>query len=221
MAMVAILLLHALALGVTMRQTEADGAAVTYDVDECDSKKPAPQWVEFQIETYEGTNGQKFKRKVTNFIPTIGRCSDYFIFSGSDYVTMHKGADSKCMVYDQEHKTKWCLTGAHSRLVTDIMPVLCKNKLCELAKTGQWKISDNSSDSSEVAQAAKQEPWVALMVGEVSFGYEEAYNKLCWMGDAGKHRPHFDDFAVNYVPHLVTPHGFNKTTCGCASETAC
>mmetsp|Transcript_34484 Transcript_34484/g.42482 ORF Transcript_34484/g.42482 Transcript_34484/m.42482 type:complete len:229 (-) Transcript_34484:31-717(-) len=225
MAMRAAIFLHAVALGVAMRHTEEEKSAVVSTARaECGALKPAPAWVEFQDEKFTSGNGYSKTRMVTDFIPTIGTCSDYFIYARG-YAKMYTGPDSKCRIYEEGHSVyryiAWCSIDQNNTFVTKTMPVLCQRKLCDLATTGEWKISDKSADSSQAAQAAKSEPWVARMLGQPSFGYEDAFEKLCWMGDAGKHRPSFSDFVAQWGLPVVTPDGFNKTLCGCPSAGNC
>lgn len=97
----------------------------------------------------------------------------------------------------------------------------CKEKLCQLATTGEWK----AGRFKQYKQwRARKMPWKATMPGHKSIGYEDAYKKFCvrTFGTAygGKMLGDFDD--LDQVYGMKTTSGtFNKKVCHCRGEDDC
>ena len=95
---------------------------------------------------------------------------------------------------------------------------LCIEKLCQVAKTGQWRRAKWFKETKQ--KSAKKMPWHRRGSPD-SVGYEDVF-KRCWPGPKGfgKLLGDFEDFSERHG--LTNPSGsFNKKVCGCETEDTC
>lgn len=193
------------------------------DVD-CSHLKPAPAWVKIYKEYYEFDEHTFWRTDL------YSDCGQYFIFFdngryGGRYVRLQESKDHGfCMVQSKKYVRrpggfKWedmqnCDIHKGS-FATQILPDMCKDELCHLAKTGQWKAGWFKQTK------ARKIGWIATMPGHKSIGYEEAFNLKCLHGgqEGYSYVPlNFTDFAKKY--DLITASKtFNKLACQCKTAS--
>ena len=104
------------------------------------------------------------------------------------------------------------------KYATEWTNALCIEKLCGLAKTGEWRRAKWFEERKQ--KSAKKMPWHRRGTPD-SVGYEHVF-KRCWPGpkEFGNLLGDFEDFAEQHS--LINPSGsFNKMVCGCETEDAC
>lgn len=189
------------------------------DVD-CSRLKPAPASEQaWKAPKYDYQMGDVWS---THFQPE--NCSNYFIYypRKSGYVVMQQPPDwmnwNTCLLealwYDRP--AKLCDHSKDGSFVTTTLPDMCKEELCNLAKTGGWKAGLFKQ------KPAKKRPWHARMPGaRESIGYEDAFESRCLHGQLQDLFPSFHEFARRY--DLITPEHqtFNKKACGCPTADNC
>mmetsp|Transcript_12730 Transcript_12730/g.13865 ORF Transcript_12730/g.13865 Transcript_12730/m.13865 type:complete len:137 (+) Transcript_12730:54-464(+) len=135
---------------------------------------------------------------------------------GRGFVAMQKveaGDAAFCAAGDFHGNANYCNKqnlGVLLKYSKELVPELCKERLCDFATTGRWK---------NWKWLGKSKPWNRKAKGK-SMGFEDVYES-CWTGPDIYKLPSLDDLDNKYQLINRPAETFNKKVCGCPTADKC
>ena len=200
------------------------GAGVPEVTVDCSPLMLAPSSMQQAMLQSDAMNSRKFE--------SHDDCSDYFIYHPEKdrFVSLYSRPVpggyyeyecSPCPFDHSECQRQYCEPQNNGTLwdfLTWYVPSTCKNKLCNLASTGDWE-----KGGWWTRRKSKKKPWHATLPGPKSIGYQDAFNSKCWHGPKGFKDVlgDFHQFAERFDLITQPLKTFNKKACGCRTSDVC